>query len=155
MIAYLALASFLVELGRVHALKLEKFLKRNLPNCCSHSFLRSIVYYFPSTIAQSAIILATARITMCEKAKPTKASHGESRTDDSSQYLNSSSARKDIELGNSSSLASTDSNIRQSLSTRDWLFVKAVTNGKVISALTLYGFCSVSMVLVNKSLASR
>ena len=93
---------------------------------------------------------------MCEKAKPIlKASNGESRTDDSSQYLNSSAARKDIELGNSSSLASTDSNIRQSLSTRDWLFVKAVTNGKVISALTLYGFCSVSMVLVNKSLASR
>ena len=77
------------------------------------------------------------------------------RRDDATANLNASAVLKDIELGASSSQGSTDSNISQSSSMRDWLAVKAATNGKVISAVTLYGFCSVSMVLVNKSLASR
>ena len=32
---------------------------------------------------------------------------------------------------------------------------EAAKHGKIISACTFYSFCSVSMVLVNKSLASR
>jgi len=77
------------------------------------------------------------------------------RRDDTAANLNSSVIFKDVELGKSSSQGSTDSSISQSSSIRDRLSAQAATNGKVISAVTLYGFCSISMVLVNKSLASR
>jgi hypothetical protein len=37
----------------------------------------------------------------------------------------------------------------------DWLILNTKKQSKVLSACSLYSFCSVSMVLVNKSLASR
>jgi len=77
------------------------------------------------------------------------------RREESSRFLNTSATFKDVELGPSASQESTSSNASQSSSIRDWLSVKAAQNGKVISGVSLYGFCSVSMVLVNKSLASR
>lgn len=36
-----------------------------------------------------------------------------------------------------------------------WFVLNTKKNAKVLSACSLYSFCSVSMVLVNKSLASR
>jgi len=40
------------------------------------------------------------------------------------------------------------------MSTMDWLFFHCKKNGKILGACGAYSFCSVSMVLVNKSLAS-
>ena len=37
----------------------------------------------------------------------------------------------------------------------DWCMLKVKHHGQVLSACSFYSFCSVSMVLVNKSLASR
>jgi hypothetical protein len=93
-----------------------------------------------------------------------KASEGRSNNnaiqgeDDSTMKLITSPSFKDVELGRPGSPSSQDSastNISQVTALREWLSVKAALNGKVISAVSLYGCCSVSMVLVNKSLASR
>lgn len=79
------------------------------------------------------------------------------RRDESSRTLNSSSNFKDVELGALVKSSSQDSNCSESsqASAVSWLSLKALTNGKVVSACSLYSFCSVSMVLTNKSLASR
>lgn len=42
-----------------------------------------------------------------------------------------------------------------SISCIDWIKLKAKHHAQVLSACSFYSFCSVSMVLVNKSLASR
>lgn len=78
------------------------------------------------------------------------------RRDESSRTLNSSSNFKDVELGALVKSSSQDSNCSESsqASAVSWLSLKALTNGKVVSACSLYSFCSVSMVLTNKSLAS-
>lgn len=63
---------------------------------------------------------------------------------------------KDVELGpllSSDSSESSDSSSSQPPSF-SWLSLKAITNGPVLSACMMYSFCSVSMVLTNKSLAS-
>ena len=79
------------------------------------------------------------------------------RRDDSVRNLNISANLKDLELGPLLPSGSQDSSSSESsqASAVSWLSLKAVTNGKVLYACTLYSFCSVSMVLTNKSLASR
>jgi hypothetical protein len=54
-----------------------------------------------------------------------------------------------------SSLESTSTVGPPNQSYMDWFILNTKKQSKVLSACSLYSFCSVSMVLVNKSLASR
>eukprot|EP00934_Nitzschia_sp_Nitz4_P000328 Nitzschia sp. Nitz4//scaffold27_size158506//87913//89149//NITZ4_002604-RA/size158506-snap-gene-0.201-mRNA-1//1//CDS//3329545500//328//frame0 len=90
------------------------------------------------------------------KSDSVKSSPTVQRREDSLHNLNSSTTFKDVELGALVKSSSQDSNQSESsqASAVSWLSLKAITNGKVLSACVLYSFCSVSMVLANKSLAS-
>jgi hypothetical protein len=61
----------------------------------------------------------------------------------------------DIEDAKESSLDSLSSGGPPNQSWIEWFILNTKKQSKVLSACTLYSFCSVSMVLVNKSLASR
>lgn len=101
---------------------------------------------------------------MCNTTKKSDSSP-ERRREDLRNSMNSSMTSlannmnnmKDVELGSLVSASSQDSGNSDTSqpSSFSWLSLKAATNGPVVSACLMYSFCSVSMVLTNKSLASR
>jgi len=50
--------------------------------------------------------------------------------------------------------AATPKDVQDDMTTTEWISFHAKKNGKILSACATYSFCSVTMVLVNKSLAS-
>jgi hypothetical protein len=84
--------------------------------------------------------------------------------DDDNKSINSEVDYKDVELAPLTPKNEDDADTEEesglvdphkNMNTSEWISFILKKNGKVLSTCLSYSFCSVSMVLVNKSLASR
>lgn len=91
-------------------------------------------------------------------------SRGDVGDDDDNKSINSEVDYKDVELAPLTPKNKDDADTEEesgpvdphkNMNTSEWISFILKKNGKVLSTCLSYSFCSVSMVLVNKSLASR